>query len=228
LSAGGGARGRGLLRAVLFDWDGTLVDSAESSFRCYARVFPEFGIPFDRAAFERTYSPDWYRTYREVGLPEEHWEAANARWLEHYACEPPTAIADAIGSLDRLRAAGLRLGLVTSGSRQRVVREMATLGVAEWFEAVLCAGDTAHRKPHPEPLQLGLHRMGVAAEESAYVGDSPEDVQMARAAGAFTVGVPGAFPNRDLLRAAAPDLLADTLGEAVEALLARFGRGPQA
>lgn len=222
------ARQAGPLRAVLFDWDGTLVDSAESSFRCYARVFPEFGIPFDRATFERTYSPDWYRTYREVGLPEEHWEAANARWLEHYAHEPPLAIADAIGGLRRLREAGLRLGLVTSGSRQRVVREMATLGVTEWFEAVLCAGDSTHRKPHPEPLLLGLERMGVAAHESAYVGDSPEDVEMARAAGTFTVGIPGAFPNRELLRAAAPDLLADTLREAVEALLAGFGRGRQA
>jgi HAD superfamily hydrolase (TIGR01549 family) len=214
---------------VLFDWDGTLVDSAESSFRCYARVFPEFGIPFDRAAFERTYSPDWYRTYRELGLPEEHWEAANARWLEHYSCEPPLAIEEAFDGLQRLRAAGVRLGLVTSGSRQRVVRELATLGVTDWFEVVMCAGDSTHRKPHPEPLVLGLQRLAVHARESAYVGDSPEDIEMARAAGAFTVGIPGAFPNRELLRASAPDLLAPTLGTAVDVLLGgAFGGRPEA
>jgi len=213
--------------AVLFDWDGTLVDSAESSFRCYARVFPEFGIAFSRADFERTYSPDWYHTYREVGLPPEHWDAANARWLEHYAGEPPLAITGAQEAVRRLGEAGLRMGLVTSGSRARVEREMEMLGLAPRFQAVLCAGDYQRRKPHPEALLLALDRMGVAAAESAYVGDSPEDVRMAQAAGVFAVGIPGAFPNRELLVASAPELLAPSLEAAVDALLARFGRGPR-
>jgi HAD superfamily hydrolase (TIGR01549 family) len=216
------------LRAALFDWDGTLVDSAESSFRCYARVFPEFGIPFDRAAFERTYSPDWYHTYRQVGLPEEHWDAANARWLEHYACEPPLAIEDALEGLRRLREAGVRLGLVTSGSPQRVRREMSALGVDGWFEAALCAGDYTHRKPHPEPLLRALERMGLAAADCVYIGDSPEDVEMSRAAGVYAVGIPGAFPNRELLRASAPELLAPSLRAAVDALLAGLGPARQA
>jgi HAD superfamily hydrolase (TIGR01549 family) len=213
------------LRAVLFDWDGTLVDSAESSFRCYARVFPEFGIPFARADFERTYSPDWYHTYRELGLPEQHWDAANARWLEHYAGEVPLALAGALDAVARLRAAGLRLGLVTSGSRVRVEREMAALGLDSAFVAVLCAGDYEHHKPHPEPLLRALARMEVAPAESVYVGDSPQDVLMARAANVFAVGVPGPFPNRELLVASAPELLAPSLGEAVDALLARLGGG---
>ena len=96
------------LRAVLFDWDGTLVDSAEPSFRSYARVFPEFGIPFTRADFERTYSPDWYHTYRELGLPREHWDAANARWLEHYARERPQPLPGAVEAVERLRKKGYK------------------------------------------------------------------------------------------------------------------------
>jgi pyrophosphatase PpaX len=214
------------LRAVLFDWDGTLVDSAESSFRSYARVFPEFGIPFTRADFERTYSPDWYHTYREVGLPPEHWDAANARWLEHYASEQARPLPGAVDTVRRLEAAGLRLGLVTSGSRVRVEREMAALDVTEAFSAVLCAGDYQHHKPHPEPLLLALARMEVAAGESVYVGDSPQDVLMARAASVFAVGIPGPFPNRDLLVASAPELLTASLSEAADALLARLGRQP--
>jgi HAD superfamily hydrolase (TIGR01549 family) len=212
------------LRAVLFDWDGTLADSAESSFRCYARVFPEFGIPFAREDFERTYSPDWYHTYREVGLPEEHWDAANARWLEHYACEPARIVTGAPEAVARLGAAGLKLGLVTSGSRTRVEREIEALGFGGSFAAVLCAGDYQQRKPHPEALLLALGRMGVSAAESAYVGDSPEDVHMARAAGVFAVGIPGAFPNRGPLVASAPEVLAASLDDAVDALLARLGR----
>ena len=107
----------------------------------------------------------------------------------------------------------------------RVERELAELDFARFFDAVVCHGDYARRKPHPEPLQVGLQRMGLTPEESAYIGDSPEDVRMAQAAGALAVGVPGAFPNRGLLVASAPELLAPSLDAAVDALLARLGGG---
>ena len=54
------------LRAVLFDWDGTLVDSAETSFRAYVSLFRELGIAFDREEYRRTYSPNWHRTYEAL------------------------------------------------------------------------------------------------------------------------------------------------------------------
>jgi HAD superfamily hydrolase (TIGR01549 family) len=209
------------LRAVLFDWDGTLVDSAEVSFRCYEHVFSSFGIGFDRAGYERTYSPDWYRTYEGMGLPRECWSRADALWLERYTREPSRLLPEAAATLARVDAAGLAQALVSSGDRSRVRAEAERLGVARYFRAMVCAGDTAARKPDPAPLLLALSRLGVAPAEAAYVGDSPEDVFMARAGGVFVAGVPGGFPNRAALRASAPDLWADTLTHAADALLAR-------
>lgn len=207
------------LRAVLFDWDGTLVDSAELSYRCYVAVFERFGVPFDRDAFERTYSPDWYRTYRTLGLEECHWPEADRLWQTHYATDSAALLPGARECLDRLRGAGLRLGLVTSGERERVEREQKALGVAGAFTVMVCGGETPHRKPHPEPLLVALERLGVAAAESAYVGDSPEDVEMARAADVFTVGIPGGFPNRETLKRSRPDAMATGLEDAVDRLL---------
>jgi beta-phosphoglucomutase-like phosphatase (HAD superfamily) len=69
--------------------------------------------------------------------------------------------------------------------------------VERYFRTVVFGGDTPNRKPHPEALLLALERMGVAPGRAAYVGDSPEDVEMARAAGVRAVGVPGGFPNRE-------------------------------
>ncbi len=207
------------LRAVLFDWDGTLVDSAEKTYACYVRVFAAYGIVFDHAAFERTYSPDWYRTYEEVGLPRPHWPEADARWLSCYATEPSRLLPGARETLERLSGAGLRQGLVSSGDGSRVRREIGELGLAAFFGAVVCGGETARRKPHPEPLLLALERLGVPAGATAYVGDSPEDVAMARSAGVVSVGIPGRFPNRQALAASAPDLLAPSLETAAEALL---------
>lgn len=207
------------LRAVLFDWDGTLVDSAELSYRCYVAVFERFGVAFDRDAFARTYSPDWYRTYRTIGLDECHWPEADRLWQTHYATDQAALLPGAREGLGRLATAGLALGVVTSGERERVAREQALLGIAGAFAAMVCGGETAHRKPHPEPLEVALARMGIDPSDAAYVGDSPEDVEMARAAGVFTVGIPGGFPNRDALARSRPDVTADDLAAAIERLV---------
>ena len=207
------------LQAVLFDWDGTLVNTAEASFRCYEKLFGSYGIAFDRDAFRRTYSPNWHLTYSALGLAEDRWAEADARWLEHYCEEEVVLIEGARDALRRVRRAGLRAGIVTSGDRVRVARELTSLGVAELFDVVVCAEDIVYRKPHPEALLLALDKLGVGAAAAVYVGDSPEDVQMAQAAGVLAVGIPGGFPNRDALAAALPDVQEATLSAALDTIL---------
>ena len=208
--------GSARLQAVLFDWDGTLVNTAEASYRCYEKLFGSYGIAFDRDAFRRTYSPNWHLTYSALGLAKDRWAEADQRWLSHYCEEEIVLIEGAREALLRVRAAGLRAGLVTSGDRVRVSRELADLGMAELFEVLVCAEDTVRRKPDPEPLLLALQRMRLAPAEAVYVGDSPEDVQMAQTAGVRTVGIPGGFPNREALAAARPDVLEETLATALD------------
>jgi HAD superfamily hydrolase (TIGR01509 family) len=212
------------LRAVLFDWDGTLVDSAECSYRSYVQVFAAFGKRFGRDDFQRTYSPNWHRTYVAMEVPEDRWPEADALWLEHYTREESRLIPGAREALERLRGEALAQGLVTSGERTRIERELGLHGLGAFFGAVVCGGDVPRRKPHPEALLVALAQLGVPPVEAVYVGDSPEDVEMSRAAGVFAVGIPGGFPNRDALAASRPDLMADSLGDAVEALVARGGR----
>jgi len=206
-------------RAVLFDWDGTLADTAALSLRTYAALFESFGIPFGPAEFARTYSPNWYLTFEAMGLPRERWDEADARWLELYARETAGLLPGASQGLRRLRERGVRQGLVTSGTRSRIEADLARLALVDFFGVVVCGGDTPNRKPHPEPLLVALDHLGVAPSEAAYVGDSPEDVEMARAAGVYCVGIPGGFPNREALEASRPDRLAGTLEEAVSDLL---------
>jgi len=210
-------------RAALFDWDGTLVDSAEATFRSYVLLFEHFGIPFDRRLFALTYSPAWQRTYRAVGLEEAHWPEADRQWQIHYAKEKSVLLPGARAALERLQAAGLRLGVVTSGERSRVTREQERLGVAPFFEVVVCGDDLPFKKPRPEPFQAALRGLSLRPPEAAYVGDSPEDVEMTKAAGGFAVAIPGGFPNHEALAAAGPDAHAASLDEAVSVLLGEAG-----
>ncbi|HEY6548556.1 MAG TPA: HAD family hydrolase [Vicinamibacteria bacterium] len=207
------------LRAVLFDWDGTLVNSAETSYRAYQGLFKALGIPFDREVYARTYSPNWHRTYEALALPREQWDDADALWLRFYAEERNELLPGVSEALHRLQGAGHAQGIVSSGERERVTQEMRELEVARYFTEVVCGGDTAQRKPHPEPLLVALERMGLRPEEAAYVGDSPEDMEMARGAEVFAIGIPGAFPNREALVASRPDFLAESLERAVALLL---------
>lgn len=210
---------RSRLDAVLFDWDGTLVNSAEVSFRCFESVFGGYGIAFDRSTYAATYSPNWHRTYTAVGLPRDRWSEADARWVAGYCREAIPLIEGARLALDRLTAAGLTVGLVTSGDRVRVERELTAHGLDRVFGVMVCGPDTVNKKPHPEALLLALARLEVSPRRAVYVGDSPEDVEMARHAGARSIGVPGGFPNVEALQRSGPDLLAASLAEAVDALI---------
>lgn len=198
-------------RAVIFDWDGTLADTAEASYRCYVKMFESFAMPFDRETYARTYSPNWYHTFRCLGLPQEHWEEADVRWLRYFAEETVELIEGAAELIAELIDSGTKVAIVTSGTRERVVREMHAHGLA--FDCCVFGTDVANKKPHPEALLRCLAQLGVAPQDAVYVGDSAEDIEMARAAGVYSIAVPGPYPNRESLLAAGADLLLGSLRE---------------
>ena len=204
------------VRAVLFDWDGTLVDTADASFRCYVRMFADYGIPFDRNTYAATYSPNWHHTYRCVQLAEERWTEADRKWLDYYREETATLIDGALDALDALAARSIVRGLVTSASRGRIDRELVALGVDHHFSHVVCGDDGPKRKPDPEALEVCLQRIGIKPQEAVYVGDTPEDMMMARAANVFAVAVPGPYPIGDALAKSQPDLMARNLRDALD------------
>jgi phosphoglycolate phosphatase len=96
------------------------------------------------------------------------------------------------------------LGLVSSGNRARVARQVRAFGFAQLFAVRVCSEDAPRRKPHPAPMQAALRRLRLPPVECVYVGDAPEDVWMARAAGVRTIGILGPFPTHARLRAAKP------------------------
>ncbi|HKF24817.1 MAG TPA: HAD family hydrolase, partial [Candidatus Acidoferrum sp.] len=114
------------------------------------------------------------------------------------------------------------LGLVTSGDRDRVHRQLREFRLLQHFAARVCSGDSRLRKPHPAPLRMALRHMKLDPAETVYVGDSPEDLEMARRAGVrAAIAVLGPFPTEKRLRAAKPDLLLDSIEE-LPAALERF------
>ena len=200
------------LQGVLFDWDGTLIDSYRADASAYLAMFKEMGIPWGIAELERHYSPNWYQVYRAAKLPHRLWKQADRVWRRHYAKHRPKLMSATRAVLETIRTKHL-LGLVTSGDRDRVARQLREFRLTRLFSARVCSGDTRRKKPHPEPLRLALRQMELRAACCVYVGDAPQDVEMARRAGVRAIGVLGPFPTEKRLRAARPEFLIGSLEE---------------
>ena len=198
---------KGRVRSVLFDWDGTLIDSFPAGYHASVTVLRHFGIDLDRKRFLETYSPNWYESYRLLGVPETEWDNADQLWRKTYRQQTSELFPFAAAMLERLRQAGMSLGLVTSGNRERVLHEIDRFGLHGVFSAVVCFEDTDEKKPHPAPLTRGLDQLSAAASTSVYVGDRPEDIHMGQSVGTFTIGVESEYGPREILEEAAPDLL---------------------
>lgn len=205
------------LRAVVFDWDGTLLDSYHADATAYQEMFRTLGIAWGIAELEKHYSPNWHRVYRAAGIPRRRWAEADRLWREAYAHLRPALMPGTRRVLRHL-ARNYVLGLVTSGNRARVRGQLRKFGLAQVFRAAVFAEDALQKKPHPVALKLALARLRLKPEECAYVGDSPEDMEMARRAGVQAVAVLGPFPNHQRLRASDADALLESLDELPGAL----------
>ena len=193
-------------RIVLLDWDGTLLDSYAADKNAYLAMFRALRIDWEVPEIERHYSPDWYQVYRAAGIPRLRWARANRLWRAAYRAERPGLLPGARWVMREL-ARRFELALVTSGSGSRVRKQLREFAFRSYFSACICSEDSSLKKPDPAPLKLALKRLRAQPDQCIYVGDAPEDVEMARHAGMRVIGVLGPFPTAVRLRAARPDLL---------------------
>ena len=201
---------RPVLHGVLFDWDGTLLDSYHADSQAFLAMFRAMGVDWGLPELERHYSPDWYAVYRAAKIPEKRWSEADRVWREFYAKHPSKLMAATRRVLAQLNKRH-KLGLVSSGDRDRVSRQLREFRLTRVFRTRVLGGDTEQKKPNPAPLLKALKEMKADPGDCVYVGDTPEDVEMARAAGVRAIAVLGPFPTEKRLRAVKPEILLEGL-----------------
>jgi len=193
------------MEAIVFDWDGTLADSLPAIFDANRRVLAEHGLPFDAERYRAAYVPDWRLMYQRLGVPDEHLDSIGGRWLELYReIEEAGLLPGVAESLRRFSEAGFVMGLVTAGDRDVVEDQLARYGLGELLPVRVFGTDPIASKPHPDPLLLVLRKLNRIdrVATARYVGDVPDDMRMARAAGAIGIGIESTIGTRDELIAA--------------------------
>jgi pyrophosphatase PpaX len=212
-----------LLCAVLFDFDGTLVDTTEMIHQSMRHATSSV-LGREDISRETLLANVGQPLPRQMELIDtEYADQLLDAYRSHHERHHDALIREFPGveeSLDRLGSAGIKVAVVTS--KRRVSVEMALEifpGLRNVVDRFVTLEDTTHHKPHPEPLLRALKLLGsIPKERAAYVGDSPFDVEAAKAAGLTSVAVSwGAF-SEDALRAAEPDHLVPDIRSAVDVI----------
>jgi pyrophosphatase PpaX len=206
---------------VLFDLDGTVVDSAAIILASMRHATREvLGREYSDHELMRTVGGPGLDAQMAALAPDQVDELVSVYRAHNEPLHEELEACPGIGDvLVQLVADGHRLGIVTAKRRSTAELAFERVPLGHLFETIVGGDDTERHKPDPEPLLLAAGRMNADPAQTAYVGDSPFDIRAAKAAGMFAIGVTwGRIHERALLEAEEPDALVDSAEELLELL----------
>ena len=197
------------LQTILFDLDGTLIDSVRLILDSYHHTLAQHGIPARS-------DEDWLKG---VGTPltvqfaewrdsPEQLEALIATYREYnlkHHDRMVTVYPGVVEAVREIKAAGRQTGLVTSKNRQGALRGLKLVGLEALMDVLVCADEVTNPKPHPEPVEKAVALLGANPATTVYVGDSVHDMHSGRAAGVKTAAALWGPFGRESLESASPD-----------------------
>jgi pyrophosphatase PpaX len=207
---------------VLYDLDGTLLDTNELIIRSFEHTYekhlsgeytreehilPYMGEPLyaQMERFAPGRSEELVKTYRAFNIDQ------------HDALV--TAFPQVIDVLRELHEAGVKQAIVTSKMRLTTEMGLALTGLSPYLDAVITVDDCEHHKPHPEPVQKAMALLGADPQSTLMVGDSPYDIGAGQAAGVATAGVKWSLRGEAGLQSHAPDYLVEDMLELRQLIL---------
>ena len=214
-----------MIRAIVFDFDGLILDTEEPIYRSWLEVYEAHGqeLPFERwvqivGSSTIGFHPQHHLEERlGRSLPKEVLDRRIGRRTEMVLAN--NLRPGVVEHLDAARASGMKLGVASSSTRDWVMGHLARLGILDRFDCLRCRDDVANVKPEPDLYLAVLECVGVAASEAIAIEDSPNGVLAAKRAGMRCVAIPNSITARlDLGQA---DVVLGSLAEVTLAELLR-------
>lgn len=186
-----------MLKAILFDHDGTLVASEQIHYQLWLETLAPLGLSLAKAEYDRHFAGMPTRANAEL-LAGRHPQTTAAELLaakgdltRRFLAEAAFPLLPGVArTLARLKAAGLRLAMVTGAGRHEVAASCRAYGFDSLFETIVCGDDVRFGKPHPEPYLLALSRLGLDKDQALAVEDTAHGLASALAAGLGCIAIP--------------------------------------
>ena len=218
--------------AVIFDLDGTLIDSIDIYFSIVEKALERLNLPGvsrDRIlAAAESEDFKWELVLpqdvlnRKEEIIDEAWAVIDEIAPQMFA-DNLDLIQGADGIVEKLSSNGLKIGLVTSTQRRYLETKMQPLknvGVDTLFEVIITSDDVENRKPAPDPLIACARRLDLKPGNCVYVGDTATDIKAGKAAGMRTVGVLTGFDDYEALETENPDAIVNDIQNLLEVIQA--------
>ena len=206
-----------MIRAIVFDFDGLILDTEEPVYRSWLEVYQAHGeeLPFERwvqivGSTTTGFHPQHHLEERlGRSLPKEVLDRRIVRRTELVLAQK--LLPGVVQHIDQAKALGLKLGVASSSTAEWVRGHLARLGILEKFDCVRCRDDVANAKPEPDLYIAVLDCLGVAASEAIAIEDSPNGIAAARRAGLRCVAIPNSITAK--LDLSGADVLLSSLAE---------------
>lgn len=200
---------------IIFDLDGTLIDSSQDIAWCANETLKSMGYP-ERNPSEIVGHIGWgVKPLLEKLMPNEADEritAARLKFLEFYGGHlvvETTLYPGVVDILEHFAKGGKKMAIVTNKPAGLAGSILDVLNLKGYFRAILGGDSLPNRKPHPEPIEKVIRDLNAAPEKTIVVGDSPVDCEAAKGAGAFAIGAAYGFRGKDELKASGCDIIVD-------------------
>jgi phosphoglycolate phosphatase len=208
-----------LYKLAIFDFDGTLVDSAPGIIDVMRQVVVEYELHEDILTKWRDLVGVPLGKQMEIIFPnhsEEFWLEVADRYRAIYdgkTIEICPLFPDLITMLNSLRDAGIKISIASSKRRPLIEVVLEHHKLSQYFELVVGATDITHHKPHPESVHHTIKKLGLQHADTVVIGDSIYDLEMARNAGVDAIGVTTGIHSKEILITADPLYIVDSLDE---------------
>ena len=216
--------------AVIFDLDGTLIDSIDIYFSIVEKTLERLNLPgVSRSRILSAAESEDFKwelvlpqdvLHRKEKIIDEAWSVINEIAPQMFA-DNLDLIQGAGGIVEKLSSNGLKIGLVTSTQRQYLETKMQPLknvGVDTLFEVIITSDDVEKRKPAPDPLIACAQQLDLKPGKCVYVGDTATDIKAGKAAGMRTIGVLTGFDEYEALETENPDAIINDIQNLLEVI----------